>query len=270
MNKSNPRKAILGTFVILASVSMGAHSLANPATYGLTNKITSLAETQNLAPDSPLSPAQKTEVLLYWIANERQSPEAKSPVSDFPNYSEYVQSQLTMALFERGDAAMLDAISNDKRVAPWARDAARLGLGLKGDKAQIPALIRILKTDPRGEFRVLAAHALGTCGAKEALPLLNLVSKSDPYKRLYYGHMSSGYDIGPDGTYYPVREDAKEAFRNLQDEQTIAYEERFNKPFLQGLEEYRTGDAARRPATLSPWLLEKIGVDAPQPSVTPK
>lgn len=260
---------ILTALAVAASLLSGGRAVADPAAYGLPNNITGLVETQNLGPSSRLTSTQKTEVILYWIAEERVHHQAKSPVPDFPNYSEYVQSQLAWALMERGDAAMLDAIAHDKRVAPWAREAAQLGLGMKGDKAQIAALIRILKTDPRGEFRVLAAHALGTCGAKEAIPALEAAMKSDPYKRLHYGHLSSGYEIGPDGLYYPVREDAREAHRNLQDDAVIAYKERFYKPFRRGLNEYRASTSVGRQASLAPWLLEKIGVDASEPPTPP-
>ena len=255
---------ISAAFVIATSLFPIGDSRAEPSAYGLPNRITHLGEKNRLGPESGLSLAQRTEVLLYWLANERHEPQIQSLAPGLLNDGGYVQSQFIAALFEKGDAALLDTISLDKRVAPWAREAAQLGLGLKGDKAQVPTLIRVLKTEPGGEFRILAAHALGVCGAKEAIPDLEAAVKSDTYTRPYNGCTPPPHAIAPDGTYYPVREEAKEALRNLRDDEVVAFNSSWFERFRGGLKEHRAGAAVIRPASLAPWLLAKIGVDAPQ------
>ncbi len=122
--------AFLGVAIALACAApasvpaVSAERFGNPLVYGLRPRLTSLTDLNPLLNAGTLSMAQRTEVLVAWLAQERRCP---SPVNlglggDID--SGYIQAQIIKALAEIGDPAVLSDMALDYSLdpPPWRSD----------------------------------------------------------------------------------------------------------------------------------------------------
>lgn len=188
--------------------SMGC--LALPEDHGLPERSDDLAVLGLVDGRDDMSAFEKTETIAVWLVRERRKPSRTRIGFQSPITSGYIQSQLITLLFLRGDSSMMKEIAEDPGTDSALADAMRIALGLQGDPHQIPSLVRILQQSKEGYYRARAAEALGRLGASEAMPALRAALEDD-FAFEGGGCFSSG------ALEYPVRRNASEALRMLED-----------------------------------------------------
>jgi hypothetical protein len=207
------------TLVIVLAVSLVSAPTVGAVQsekYGLPAKLRSLSDLQPTVDRKDITPAEKTEVLVSWLKQERDHPRPTLSGLGGPISSGYVQAQILRCFFLCGDPLTADRLASDVHTDTGVREALAIGLGIMGDRRQVPKLIRILKSHRTPDYRQLAAAALGDLGATEAIPALQ-------------GALEDGYSVkrlegvGPlDELRYPVREDAKGSLARLRDPNYLA------------------------------------------------
>ena len=156
-----------------------------------------------------LTRPQWTEVLLTWLAEERNNPTPTATgLGGGPIDSSYIQVQIIKGLGDQGSPLVLGTLVaspdlNDEGI----RDALHLALARMGAKGQGPAVRRLL-AHPDPQFRALAVECCYDIGLKEALPDLQ-TALQDPYSESFVS-IHEGLV-----KFYPVRRLAKETIRNL-------------------------------------------------------
>ena len=97
-----------------------------------------------------------------------------------------------------------------------------------GDASRIPRLLEILETHKNGDFRALAAEALGYVGAVEAREALNR-ALTDEFAT-QGGNCTQGQSI-----VYPVRRGAEAGLRMLNSEQAMARAQQRREAFADSM-----------------------------------
>jgi hypothetical protein len=227
---------LIGTAIVAgAPQSSGAAPPSNayttdPSLYGLPRRLASLTDLTPIHERKDLTPRQRTEVLLYWLVEERTDPSPPTRGIGGDIDSGYIQAQLIKAMAELGDILLLTQLGSDPQLDGAIRDAARIALGWIYDARQIPSLLTILERSPEPDFRALAATALGCMGATEAVPALRRALQDQFARR-------GGGCLEDNGLVYPVRRAAEIALRGLADPGLVAYRERRMEEFRRRLEE---------------------------------
>jgi hypothetical protein len=191
--------------------------------YGLPARMRDLRDLRFIKYNNTLTPLQKMEVVLAWLAEERRDPSPTVPsIGGFPIGSDYIERELVGVLGWYCDLAALDwTLASGQVEDEGMRDDIRLALGARGDSRQIDALKRILREDPSPGHRYLAAQGLGQMGVLAAIPLLERALE-DPYSVTAVGGEHNGERA------WPVRRVAREELRVLRmpDQLTAARERR--------------------------------------------
>lgn len=193
---------------------------------------------QNLTDLTPLlerkdlTPVQRTEILLMWLAEERRKPsETRTGLGGGDIDSGYIQIQIVKALFEVGDRAVLEWIAIAPQITDQGiRDAVSLALGIMGDRRQAPTLLNILRTHPIGHFRAEAAQILGSLGVVEARAVLQR-AKQDEFA------VKAGNSLRGIYTSHPVSEAAERALRMLDSDVVIVQADEREEKFVARLKE---------------------------------
>ena len=200
---------VLLTVVTVPSVLQSVH--AQQSLYGRPARLRSLADL-NLLEGNDLATSQKTEVLLSWLAEERDNP---SPTTaghgGGPIDTDYLQAQIIKALETKGDPLAVGWVSASTSVKDQStRDGMRLVLGFMGDKGQIPAMEKILTSNTNPYFRAMAAENLGLLGAVFSIPTLKSARKD-----AFSVSFASEQNEGKLTTFYPVRQVVEETINIL-------------------------------------------------------
>jgi hypothetical protein len=158
---------------------------------------------------------QKTEILLYWLAEEHAHPTAPSVgAGGSVVESGYMQAQILMCFREVGDALALDAVLRDPSVSDDYKDRIHVALGLMGDSRQTGPLIRILKRNDDSWLRMMAARALDWAAGVEAIPALkDALTDTFRARRSTRNGIESQEEASGS---YPLRDEAQQTLRNLQ------------------------------------------------------
>jgi hypothetical protein len=219
----NMRKTLFCLLALIGVLlSSGVQAQNSPESF--SPKLRSLTDLTPLLERKDLTALQRSEVLLMWLAEERRQPTKTFMGLGGEITSGYIQVQIIKGFYELGDAAVVEWIANAPQVADQGiRDGMCLALGIMGDRKQAPALLRILRTHPIGDFRALAAETLGYLGIEEAKGALQQAMQ-DPFTVKSGGHHSDLH------TAYPVRKRAERALTALDAvELLVAAEERAEK-----------------------------------------
>jgi HEAT repeat protein len=201
---------------LVCAQSVGA-SLVEPSAYGLPNRLGRLSDMTPLYERADLTPEQRTDVLLYWLNEERREPSPPTQGAGGSIDSGYIQAQVVKALGELGDPLLLSRYASDtSTLDAMIRDAVQLALAWMYDARQVPNLIRILESSSEPDYRALAATALGSMRATEAVPVLE-AALDDVFSRTAEGCLE-----GP-RLLYPVREAARGALDALADPSLAEY-----------------------------------------------
>jgi hypothetical protein len=203
---------LLGILLLWTAVAF-----AQPESYGLPARLTSLTDLGPVLQRKDLTAAQRTDVLVSWLTRERAHPSGTvRGLGGGDIDSGYLQAQLIKALAEAGDARAVAGVAASTTLADdGLRDAARIVLGMMGDRQQVSSLLVVLATHKEADFRALAAVALGRVGAVEAIPALEAAREDGATRR------ASNCTRGSH-TSYPVREAATSALRVLRSPDALA------------------------------------------------
>lgn len=236
---------------------------ADPSDYGLPARLKSLTDLQKIVPQNGLTATQNTEVMLYWLIEER-----KHPTPTHRGYgggaisSPYIEVQLIKSLRAYGDLSVLNALASAPKADPNVREAVKLALGLKGDRRQTGEMLRILRNHPWEQYRGLAAKALGNMGDAAAIPALKKALADDPARYVRYSMEAPNDDTPASQIVYPVRELAEESIRRLTMEapllQSRARAAR-TAQIVSGLSKKPS------PLNLAPWAVSAIHGPIPTP-----
>ncbi len=209
-----------------------AESLTSSEAYGLPGKLSSLRDLNLIYEREDLSRPQRVDILVWWLAQERANPTPTHKGSGGGRIdSGYIQAQLVKMLREVGDPrAMTELVESEAISDERVRDGLICALGMMGDASRIPRLLEILGTHEDGDFRALAATALGYVGAVEAREALNR-ALTDEFATL------AGSDVGPVRLWvaYPVREGAEAGLRMLNSEQAMAKAQQRREAFAESM-----------------------------------
>ena len=200
---------VLFAVVTAPSVLQGVQ--AQQSFYGRPVRLRSLADL-NLLEGNDLTTSQKTEVLLSWLAEERDNP---SPTTaghgGGPIDSDYLQAQIIKALETKGNPLAVGWVAASTFLKDQGtRDGMRLVLGFMGDKGQIPAMEKILTSSPNPYFRAMAAENLGLLGGVSSMPTLKRARKD-----AFSVSFASEQNEGKLTTFYPVRQVVEETINIL-------------------------------------------------------
>jgi hypothetical protein len=211
---------VVGACLASSHGAAEASDVVAPSTYGFPVHLHSLIDLAPLLRGKDITNLHKTEILLYWLAEERAHPSSPSiGVGGSIIDSGYIQVQILMAFREVGDALALDAVLRDPSVGGDFKDRIRVGLGLMGDRRQTGAIIRILKQSDDPWLRAMAARALDWSGGTEAVPALkSALTDSFRVRRGTRGGMESPEEATGS---YPIREEVQQTLRNLQNPKVL-------------------------------------------------
>ena len=207
-----------------------AKSVTSSEAYGLPSKLSSLSDLNLLYEREDLSGPQRVDILARWLAHERANPSPTTTgLGGGDIYSGYIQAQLVKMLREMGDAsAMTELVESESISDEGVRDGLICALGMMGDASRIPRLLEILETHEEGDYRALAAKALGYVGAVEAREALNS-ALTDGFAA-QGGNCTQGRSI-----VYPVREGAETGLRMLNSEQAMARAQQRREAFVESM-----------------------------------
>jgi HEAT repeat protein len=242
-------RATVGTLIALLALFPRAGAGPPPVRpeergpYGLPARLQNLTDLQFMTRPSDLSPLQKMEVVLAWLAEERSQPTpTRTGLGGGSIDSDYIQVQLVTCLGVCGDPGALDALLGSGQVEDeQIRDGLRLALALCGDRRQVGPLIRLLQSDTSPHYRALAAGALGMLSAPESVAALERALK-DPYYATVY---ATGFGKT---SIYPVRQAAEGSLRTIRDPQAVAEAVKRRDAFPQRLAQARKALAANKTA----------------------
>ena len=130
--------------------------------------------------------------------------------------SYYFRYMRALAEIRGADDALRQAAGHG---SPPARDIMAIARALRGDAAARGELYSILNNPQAGLRRAWAEEGLGVVGTRDDLPLLKKLADSDPMER------QLATDVGPPDekhTYFPVRNAAREAVRQIESRQKPA------------------------------------------------
>lgn len=199
------------TAFVLHSICAGI-ARAQPPVEGIPPRLTELSDLKKVMdPKSPLTPGQKTSLLLSWLAQERRRP---SPTSvgkgGFDIDSGYLQAQILQVLTISANPALLDQLGSRLR-DPGLRDSMHLALAMMRDRRQVQPLVGILQRSREPYLRWRAAQSLGGLGSQAAVPALKRALE-DPFRLTSHGGGSKAGTV-----IYPVRQMAKLSLGVLKD-----------------------------------------------------
>lgn len=214
-----------------AAANTVAESLTSPEAYGLPSQMTRLTDFQRLD-QATLSKPEQTDVLVWWLAQERANPSLPTTgLGGGRIDSGYIQAQIIIALSHQGDPkVMTTLVESDAISDQGVRDGVICALGMMGDASRIPRLLEILETHKEGDFRAMAARALGDLAAAEAAEALNR-ARTDGFA------VQAGSDVGPRRLWvkYPVRQAAVGALRMLNSEERRAKAQQRREAFAESM-----------------------------------
>ncbi len=202
-----------------------------PETYGLPPKLQGLTDLTPLHERSDLTAQQRTNILIWWLVRERADPSPRTVgLGGGDIDTGYIQRQLVMALRGLGDPKGLTALVQSHAISdPVVRDGVVCALGMMGDASRIPRLLEVLETHAEGDYRALAAYALGSSlGVLEARDALSKALQ-DSFTRPA-GNCTRGLYLA-----YPVREIAQGSLRALSSETALAAAQRRREAFVRAI-----------------------------------
>jgi hypothetical protein len=163
--------------------------------------------------------ARKVEAILAAVADVANMPDAGEvqKLSLGTNAEMcYYRYMRALAEMHGADEALRRA---GARAAPLARDLLAIARAQRNDAAARKDLYPILNDPQAGLRRAWAAQGLAVVGTRDDLPLLKKLADSDPLERQ---RMDDGWLPGEKNTYFPVREAARQAAREIESRQKPA------------------------------------------------
>lgn len=191
---------------------------AQQSLYGRPAQLRSLADL-NLLESNDLSASQKTEVLVSWLAEERNNPSRTvTGHGGGAIDTDYLQAQITKALETKGDPLAISWIASSTSLKDQGlRAHMQLALGFMGDQSQVPMLEKILMHNKNPYLRAIAAEDLGLLGAVSSLPILKQTRK-DSFSLTFASEQNDGKLT----TFYPVRQTFEETILILSNSSLLA------------------------------------------------
>ena len=230
-------KVLFSIVVLFMVVSLYApqQAHAQQTLYGLPTRIRDLGELE-LTTTSDLTLPQKTEIILSWLAEERNHPSPTTRgTGGSPINSNYIQAQIVKNLEVWGDPNAVGwVLASTSLKDEVLRDAMVLVLGSMGDQSQIAKIESIMLSNPNPYLRAIAGENLGLLGSVSSIPVLEKAAK-DPFFQTFASESHGGKVID----FYPVRQVAGETLKVLRDPVSIKLKLERNQFFVQRLSNAR-------------------------------
>lgn len=230
-------------------------SAASPSQYGLPDRLPDLTKLYLVSPGSGLSGEARVNTLLFWLAEERHHPSPTVRGTGGGDVdSSWIQQQLIMCLWERGDPDYIERLLAQPRLKPEFSDAMHIALALGGDRRQKESLKRIAMSNPEQAYRYLAVKGLAVINATDAIPLLQAIGRRDSGRYRERG-AARIIDSDPATFQYPVRREADRVAAVLLRAEALDYHRKVCDDFDAKMVEARKRRTLLR---IEPWVLDVI------------